>query len=952
MLFFYLSAFVQVSTYQTSYDHEEMQIDSLEYVAANSESTVRDKINALKQLCYLHRFRDPAKAIEYGKKALAIKDSDQHYEAVLGIYNHLGNIRFDQGMYAKAIEMYARVLKIADQYDQMDHLAHSLNDIGYVYYMHGIYELALENYQKSIRASLINDDDENLAVSYKNIGQAYMAMDKHDLAQEYFRKALKIHQNDQDSILIAHTHAYLGLLEASRGNTEEALALFRFSRDVFQRRDDLWLGGHVYKYIGDLYFDDGIYDEALKNYTQALVHFKKFDAKRDIAQMLIHIGEIYQMEGNIIEALAYLRNALNISIEHNYLIQKKNAFMLLSNLHANTGEKNKSLEYFRKYAETKDSIFSHHLTSTIAETEINKSLMKFDQELNSYERENRLERAVFVFIIIMILLLMAIVFLFYLRIKHQKRVNKLLSERSGILNKALKKQSISETKYKALFSRANDAIFLMDDETFIDCNEKTLEVFQCAREEIIGHSPHSFSPEVQPDNQPSKTKAAALIKKASEGKPQRFYWVHTKKDGTPFDTEVSLNTIELEDKTYLQAIIRDISEQKRAENAILKSKEIAEKSTHSKTSFLAKMSHEIRTPLNGIIGTSDILHNTSLTGEQKELLSIINTSANNLMSIVNEILDLSKIESGRIEIDPRAFNPRTLVKEIVDMHNVAAGDKQIRLYSHIPDNIPQALKGDDFRIGQALTNLVSNAIKFTKQGEVRVLLTAEKETETQARVLFRVVDTGIGISAALQEKLFREYSQLDPSITREFGGTGLGLTISKSLVDMMGGEIGVKSEKGKGSEFWFSLPLEILKMPTQIPGTTARAARKEGKNNLHILLAEDNPINQKVTTINLKGLGHEVDVAANGKIALEKYIKNRYDVILMDIQMPEMDGLEATARIREYERTHPGRQRVRIVALTANVLSRESETCYNAGMDDFISKPFKPEDLEEALNKG
>ncbi len=915
------------------------------------------------------RFSDPVKGLEYAQKALEYKTELGNDLNIAETYNVIANINFDQGKYSEALDNYSYSMEICNFHDENARIAHNFNDIGYVYYKQGIYELAIRNFQRAAKAFVLEENNADLCVTYNNLGQSYLAMKNYVLAEDYFYKGLDIRIDYGDSILIGHSYSYLGLLNKELGNVDKSLELFNFCRGVFSRHGDIWLEAHTYKYIGDLYFEEGYYDQALKNYNKALILFKEFGSKLDVSNTLISIGDAKFRDNQLIESIAYVRNAINIANDFDFLTCKQSAFLLLSNIYLDAGEDNKSMIFYKKYAQIKDSIFSRTFSNTIAETELRQISVHFDEQIRVLEKQNRMENLVIFFAVIISFLLLILSFLFYWWNRNQKRTNRLLDERSTILNKTMKNLAISEEKYKSLFSKANDAIFLMDSDTFIDCNDKTLEIFNCERNDIVGQSPQDYSPEYQPDGSLSSEKARKLIGKVQDGIPQRFYWLHKKKDGVLFDAEVSLSPVNLEEKKFVLAVVRDISEQKKIETELIIAREIAEKATKSKTDFLAKMSHEIRTPLSGIISTSELCSKTNLNDNQEELLNIIRTSANNLLGIVNEILDLSKIESGKFELDMRNFGIKNMIDEVIGLHKVVADEKGLGLKTLISNNVPEFVIGDDFRLRQVLSNLVSNALKFTRKGEVKVNVFAISEEKGKYRIKFEVIDSGIGISEEKLDRLFKEYSQVDSSISRDFGGTGLGLTIAKGIVSKMNGKIGVESEQGNGSTFWFIVDFKEgkgEKSMATVPGAKMEQVKLERQkaseqklnnkkaknisNKLAILLAEDNPINQKVTQINLKSLGHDVDIADNGKIAYEKYISNHYDIILMDIQMPEMDGMEATVKIREYEKDNPEKGKAKIIALTANVMSQEAEACYKIGMDDFISKPFKPEDLKKAID--
>ncbi|HSH19696.1 MAG TPA: response regulator [Draconibacterium sp.] len=399
-------------------------------------------------------------------------------------------------------------------------------------------------------------------------------------------------------------------------------------------------------------------------------------------------------------------------------------------------------------------------------------------------------------------------------------------------------------------------------------------------------------------------------------------------------------------KKKLNGLLQDLEETNR-ELEILKAK--AEEATKAKAIFLANMSHEIRTPLNGVIGFSKVLEETELNEEQKELTEIIVSSGENLLNIINDILDFSKIESGQFKLETIEFSLFKTVHTIIKLHSFFAEKKGIDLQIEIDAKLPDKLFGDPLRLNQVITNLVSNALKFTDKGSVKLSVGSIKKDAKKITLLFKVIDTGIGITDEGKEKLFKEFSQTDSYTTRKYGGTGLGLTISRNLVSLMGGEIGVKSVIGKGSEFWFSVPYlysdKIIKTEKQ----KNEPEEFELPPNIKILYAEDNLLNQRVTTMLLQKLGITCDIAQDGLQAFEMYKKNEYDLILMDMQMPVLDGIESTKEIRKYENLKNIENPIFIVAITANSDLRDKQICIDAGMNDFISKPFKESDIKEKI---
>jgi len=377
----------------------------------------------------------------------------------------------------------------------------------------------------------------------------------------------------------------------------------------------------------------------------------------------------------------------------------------------------------------------------------------------------------------------------------------------------------------------------------------------------------------------------------------------------------------------------------------------AHKLAQAKSEFLAKMSHEIRTPLNGVIAAADLMAATQLNDEQHELLDTLRLSAKTLLGIINDILDFSKIEAGRMVLETLPFTPTVLVEEVVSIMAPAAHSKGLTVRTELSSSLPHSVAGDPLRLRQILLNFVGNAIKFTACGEVVIRAMRLKKGEGQSAWLrFEVQDTGVGIPPEKQAGIFDAFTQADSSVTRQYGGTGLGLAICKRLVELMGGQIGVYSQPGQGSCFWFEVPLPVIQenAPEETTAQPSGSALNSHElDGVRVLLVEDNPVNQKVAIRMLQKLGCVVELAENGQQALEKLERASYDIVLMDMQMPVMDGLTATRLLRQRER-QTGHHQV-VIALTANAMQTDRELCLEAGMDDYLSKPLTLDALQVML---
>ncbi|MPR32796.1 response regulator [Cytophagaceae bacterium SJW1-29] len=387
-----------------------------------------------------------------------------------------------------------------------------------------------------------------------------------------------------------------------------------------------------------------------------------------------------------------------------------------------------------------------------------------------------------------------------------------------------------------------------------------------------------------------------------------------------------------------------IDNRKEIEDQLRAAKEVAEHATQAKSEFLSMMSHEIRTPLNAIVGLTYLMQQEEVSEKMAENLRILQFSSDNLHLLINDILDFSKIEAGKIELEKVPFDIKQLISNIKKANQVKAEEKENKIKLMIDDEVPQMVMGDVLRLGQVISNLVSNAVKFTRKGSIAIELSVQKKTDTKVFLEISVADTGIGIPKDKQGMIFDHFTQANSQTTREFGGTGLGLVITKKLLELFGSEIKLESEPGKGSKFYFDLELELGgEQQLRKEDTSNHILNEHTLKGLRILLVEDYPMNVKVACRFLERWNVEVDVAENGQIALDKFTPQKYDLILMDIQMPVMDGYETTRNIRLLDTEIP------IIALTASSSLSNQDIAFQVGMNDFLTKPFNPKELFQKI---
>ncbi|HEY2967199.1 MAG TPA: PAS domain S-box protein [Casimicrobiaceae bacterium] len=531
----------------------------------------------------------------------------------------------------------------------------------------------------------------------------------------------------------------------------------------------------------------------------------------------------------------------------------------------------------------------------------------------------------------------------YLLIGTDNTARKLVEAEQKKLDQRLRDQQFYT---RSLVESNIDALMTTDPSGIItDVNKQMEALTGCTRDELIGAPFKNYFTDPE--------RAETGIKRVlSEKKVTDYELTACARDGKQTVVSYNATTFYDRDRTLqgVFAAARDVTERKRVEAELQQAKAVAESASQTKSDFLASMSHEIRTPMNAIIGIADLLAKTPLTPEQDNYVQIFRRAGDNLLHLINDILDLSKVEASQLELERTRFSLNDLLGKVTEMVAVRAHEKGLALVCEIAPEVPRDLVGDPTRLRQVLLNLLGNAIKFTESGEVALRVTPDADSSAPGALRFTISDTGIGIPGEKLGAVFERFTQADSSTTRRYGGSGLGLTISKRLVELMGGRISVESGLGKGSVFSFAVPLEIW------VGATGRATVSVGTGlepplpALQILLVEDSTDNRTITVAYLQDTPYRVEIAENGAIAVEKFTAGHYDLVLMDRQMPVMDGLTATRAIREWEQANH-RPPTAIIALTASALRGDKEKFVAAGCTAYLTKPIKQEMLLQAIKE-
>ena len=940
------------------------QVDSLEKMLEQVEGD--EKFELLITSSKEYWFIDPAKSVELAEQAFKIGEEKKNDIQKARALNRIGLGFYFLEKYNPAYEYYRKSLILSKEINYSDGISRASNNIGLIYDALGSYDTAIDYYYISLDIEKRNNNIEGVAATLINIGNIYYYLQDYDKALDLYNNCLNICKKLDQKQRILDCYTNLGSLFFEINKFDTAIEYSTLAYKLSLEIGNIDNQAANLNNIGNVHFEKQQYETALEFYNKALKIQKENKYLWSETNTLRNIGGVYNALNQKQNAFKYFDEALEKAKQINAKKLIMALYSDMSEYYENNNDYIKALEFHKLYTNLNDVLYNKESRKQIAEIEKKYEFQNKEQQLELITKENEVKelqiktQQYIIFIGASIsLLILALVFIFYNRSLSNKKARILLEEKNTsiseqkiILEKTISELKESEEKQKSLIENILDGIFIIQNDRLIYSNEAIVDITGYSIEEL--HNMTFKDIIVREDLEMIINNYKARM----QGKdiPTSYEFRLRHKNGQVVYVILSVGLISYHGEKAILGTIKDITGQKKYEDELIHEKEKAEQATQSKSMFLAGMSHEIRNQMSSIIGITEVLEETDLSAEQKEYLRVVSVSSNNLLNIINNILDFSKIEARQVILEPVRFFLPKLLSEVISLHELKAKNNGLYLKSKIASDTPDIFIGDPTRLSQILINLVNNALKFTDKGGVTIEIEIDgqkdntlKKGDGQCKLKFKVTDTGVGISKDSRHKLFKPFSQTHAAVERKNKGTGLGLAISKQLVELMEGEIGVDSEINKGSTFWFTAKLIN---PLSKSGKSSKSITypdDETSKRLKVLIVEDNILNQQLTSNILVKEGFITDIAENGKIGLDLFKQKKYEVVLMDIQMPVMDGIQATRLIRKYEANKNFKQ-TKIIAVTAHAKEGEKQKLFDAGMDLYLSKPFKPSQLISMIN--
>ena len=886
---------------------------------------------------------DSAESILLAANYLA--DSLRETENQINALLLLGHLYFDNGYFENSEDIFNEILDkfSADLSDeQLSDIRHSL----------GLNHIRFNNYDKAINLfqeallfyEKINNKAET-ARALKDIGTVYYYLGNENSALDHYQKALLIYKEINDSDGIARSYNNIGMIFKEKGNVALALEYLNRSLEIKRHQGNQYGIANTLGNIGDAYMAGNQHNKAVGYFEQALKLWIELDYLHGVTEVYNYLGEVYIKTGKYDRAIENLIKCQEISLENNFKQRLIVNYQLLSEAYYQRQDYKNAIQNLKQYNVLNDSLYESLTNQKIEEYLIRYQSIKAENEL--IEQDKKIMQQRYQIIATFIILLTVVVFLFF--IIRQNRAIRRKSKKIQNINKELDKrvhQKTSELRISGFsIDIAVDAIIWMkrDGEIVYVNNAACL---------MLGYSKTELN----------KMSIFNLVAEFSEDVWQE-YWTQLKNKksyviqlyyktrmGSEIPVEVAFNFQDFEGEEFNFTYSRNITERKIAEEKLKNAKEKAENSDKLKSAFLANMSHEIRTPMNAISGFINLLGDPDINEEQKkEIIELAQSSSNDLLNIVNDIIDISKIEADELIINKSLNYVNRIVAEfhkfyLKDINLLHKENVKLRMEIE-PNSDKIAIYTDLARFKQVMSNLLSNAIKFTEKGEI-VIGYNMVSLGNRKLLRFFVKDTGIGISKQDQDAVFDRFNQLNDNRTKDYKGTGLGLAIAKKLVNLLGGNIGLISEEGEGSDFYFTLPYQLLETSDTPINIDTYKKEQDDWSYKSILVVEDTESNYYLIENYLKSTNIQISWAKSGREALGFFNeKKQFDLVLMDIQLPGINGYEVTKLVKSYNKNIP------VIAQTAYALAGEKERSIKEGCDDYISKPIKKETLTELLRK-